>query len=146
MVDRKARDNAAAVLRQLVEGAVTNVEYERKYPTNKDDPALWAVYIQSWFSYSDRREHTLTGRYTPNDEGRRLFERCILFLRTDWEFEWPAPKIGLRGALIRLLGLGWLLKQRDRKEMSVGDVEVWPFLRRCDYESALGQQRQPNKA
>ena len=146
MVDRKARDNAARVLRQLLDGTATNDDYERRFPTNKQDPSLWAVYIQSWFSYSDRREHTLTGKYALNDEGRKLFERCILFLKTDQEFEWPPPKIGLRYALMRLVGLGSLLERRDKEEMSIGDVEVWPFLKKADYERALRQQNEPKES
>lgn len=146
MVDRQARDTAAALLRQFIDGLITNDEHERKFPRNKQDTALWAIYVQSWFSYSDLSEHTLTGKYALNDEGLALFERCLLFLKTDLEFQWPVPKIGLRYVLIRLLGFGWLLKRRDQQEMSIGDVEVWPFLRKTDYEEALSNHALPRDA
>ncbi len=137
MVDRNARDVAAGVLRQFIDGLITNEEYERRFARNKQDPALWAVHAQLWFCYSDLSEHTLTGKHALNGEQFALFERCVLFLNSDLEFQWPLPKFGLRYGIVRLLGFGWLLKRRDQKDMGLGDTEVWPFLKRTDYEEAL---------
>ena len=147
MVDRQARDIAAAVIRQFIDGIITNVEYERKFPRNKQDPALWAVDSHMWFYFSDVSEHTLTGKHALNDEGLAFFERCILFLRTDLEFDWPTPRISLKYTIIRLLGFGWALKRQEEKhemEMrAIGDTEVWPFLKKTDYEKAVSKYNQP---
>jgi len=143
MVDRNLRDAAAAVLEDFVDGRITNVEFEQRFPASKDDPALLAIRTESWFYYSDLSEHTLTGKRSLSREQGALLERCALFLKTALEFQWPLPKYGLKYGLIRLLGFGWLLKRREKKEMSMGDVDVWPFLKRSDYERALGQQREP---
>jgi hypothetical protein len=136
------------VLRQFIDGSISNDEYERKFPTNKQDPALRPVYLHMWFCYSDLFEHTLTGKHALNDEGIAFFERCILFLNADLEFHWPLPELSLRYAIIRLLGLGWVLKRREEKheiEMrALGEVEVWPFLRKTDYEEALIKNKRPN--
>lgn len=134
MVDRHARDIAAEALREFMEGSISNDEYERRFPRNKDDPALWAVHEQIWLCYSDLKEHTLTDKHALTDAGRAGFERCILFLRSDLEFQWPPPMIRLSYGVLRLLGFGWLLKRREEEEMSIGDKEVWPFLNKAEYE------------
>src|ERR1051325_1955266 len=118
MVDRSARDVAADVLRQFMEGAISNREYERRFPTSKDDPALRAIYSNVWFVYSDSPEHTLTGPRAPDKTRRALLERCVAFLRSDVEFQWPAPKFRLWYGIMRLVGLGRLLKRREEKEMN----------------------------
>jgi hypothetical protein len=141
MIDRHARDIAAEALLEFMEGSISNDEYERRLPRNKDDPALWAVHEQIWLSYSDLKEHTLTGKHALTEEGGAVFERCILFLRSDLEFQWPPPKIRLGYAILRLLGFGWLLKRREAEEMSIGDMEVWPFLKKAEYEEAARQAR-----
>lgn len=142
MVDRHARDIAAEALREFMEGLISNDEYEQRFPRNKDDPALWAVHEQIWLSYSDLKEHTLTGKHALTDEARAVFQRCILFLRSDLEFQWPPPKIRLWYGILRLLGFGWLLKRREAQEMSVGEVDAWPFLRKAQYEEASRQAQQ----
>src|SRR5258708_2804900 len=79
MIDRHARDIAAKTLRDFMEGSISNEEYERKYPRSKDDPALWEIYIQVWFFYSDIKTHKLTGKHELNEERLAFVERCILF-------------------------------------------------------------------
>ena len=106
MVDRNARDIAADVLRQFMEGSISNQEYERRYPRTKDDPALWEIWVQVWFFYSDVRTHKLTGKHALNKERQAFMERCILFLRSNAEFEWPRQKFRPWYGIVRLLGFG----------------------------------------
>jgi hypothetical protein len=119
--------------------SITNKEYERRYPTSKADPALWAVYSHLWFCYSDVTEHRLIGRYGLTEENRRLLERCVLFLESDHEFQWPPPKFRLRYGICRLLGFGHVLRRREALELSAGDLEVWPFFKKTDYEERLAR-------
>ncbi len=146
MVDRHARDIAADAVRDFMQGSISNKEYERRFPRTKDDPAFWAIYSNLWFCYSDVSEHTLTGKYALNDEGRALVNRCVLFLRSDLEFQWPPPKFRLRYGFLRLIGLGRVVKRWEEEDMGVGDIEVWPFLRKADYEEAIGKQEEPKNA
>jgi len=134
MVNRHARYIAAEALREFMEGSISNREYERRFPKTKDDPALWAIYSNIWFCYSDLSEHTLTGKHALNDEHRAILERCLLFLSSDVEFQWPPPKFRLWYGILRLLAVRRTLKQREEEEMSIGDVDVWPFLRKAEYE------------
>ena len=146
MVDRRARDIAADAVREFMGGSISNREYERRFPTAKRDPALRAIYTNLWFCYSDVSEHTLTGKHALNDKGRALVERCVLFLRSDLEFQWPPPKFRLRYGILRLLGLGRIVKRWEEQDMSIGDIEVWPFLKKTDYDGALSKRREPENA
>lgn len=139
MIDRQARDIAADTLRDFMEGSISNDEYERKYPRSKSDPALWEIWMQVWFFYSDVRTHKLTRKHTLNDERRAFMERCILFLRSDVEFEWPRQKFRPWYGILRLLGFGRALKRREEEEMSIGDKEVWPFLKKAQYQQMCHQ-------
>jgi len=139
MVNRHARDIAAEALREFMEGSISNEEYQRRYPKSKDDPALWEIYVQVWFFYSDLKTHTLTGKHALNDERRAFLERCILFLKSDVEFQWPRQKFRPWHGILRLLGLGRTIKRREQEEMSIGDKEVWPFLRKAEYEGMSHQ-------
>ena len=146
MVDRHARNIAAEALRDFMEGSISNKEYERRYPKSKDDPALWGIYANIWFCYSDTSEHTLSGKHALTDDGRAIVERCLLFLKSDLEFQWPATKLRLWYPLLRLIGLGRIVNRQVEKEMSIGEMEVWPFLRKTDYEEATSRQQEPKNA
>ncbi len=139
MIDRHARDIASVAVRDFMEGSISNEEYERRYPRSKDDPALWEIYIQVWFFYSDIKTHKLTGKHELNEERRAFVERCILFLKSNAEFEWPRQKFRPWYGILRLLGLGRTLKRREEQEMNIGDKEVWPFLKKAEYEETAGR-------
>lgn len=136
MIDRQARDIASGLIQAFMEGSITNREYERRYPKSKSDPAIWEVYKQIWFLYSDLKEHSLPGKQGLKDETRSFLERCILFLKSDLDFKWPAARIRPWHTLLRVAGLGRQVDRREAQEMGFGDVEVWPFLNRTDYRSA----------
>jgi hypothetical protein len=95
--------------------------------------------VQVWFFYSDLKTHTLTGKHALNDERRAFLERCILFLKSGTEFQWPRQKFRPSYGILRLLGLGWTLKRREEVGMSIGDVDVWPFLTKAQYEEMSHQ-------
>ncbi len=134
MIDRRARNIAANAIRDFMEGTISNREYERRYPRSKDDHALWEIYVQMWFLYSDLKEHTLTGEYALKEESRSFLDRCILFLKSDLDFQWPRQKFRPWYGLFRIIGLGRFIDRLERKEMNIGDVDVWPFLKKTEYE------------
>lgn len=135
MIDHKARGIAADVLREFMEGSISNDDYERRYPKSKGDPALWEIYVQVWFFYSDLKTHALTSKYALNPERRAFIERCILFLRSDVEFEWPRQKFRPWYGILWLLGFRRILKRWEEEELGIGDKEVWPFLKKAQCES-----------
>jgi hypothetical protein len=136
MIDRHARDLAADAVREFMNGSISNREFERRFTRSAGDPALWAIYDALWYCYSDVRKHTLTGKHALNDDWRAIFERCLLFLRSDLEFQWAPPKYSLWYGFLRLLGFGRIVEQRETEARSIGDVEVWPFLKKAEYDEA----------
>lgn len=146
MVDRNARDVAADAIQDFMEGSISNREYERRYPRSKDDPALWEIYVQIWFLYSDIKEHTLTGKHALKEETCSFLDRCISFLKSDFDFQWPHQKSRLWFGLLRAIGLGQLVTSREERGMHIGDVRVWPFLKAAEYELIAKCHRVPSGA
>jgi hypothetical protein len=95
----------------------------------------------AWGQFSDLRAHKLTGRHAPTPERRAFLERCVLFLKTDLEFEWPLPKPSLTRGLLEMVGLGRRFRAADEECKSKGDFEVWPFFRKSDYEGGWPTSR-----
>jgi hypothetical protein len=70
--------------------------------------------------------------------------RCIAFLESGLEYEWPPsfPKpAGLTLTLMRVLRLRKKVEEREHlaiKELEqFGDLNVWPFVRDTDYQTAI---------
>lgn len=42
-----------------------------------------------WRSYSDLEKHKLTDQHALSDRDRMLFDRCVLFLEANLEYQWP---------------------------------------------------------
>jgi hypothetical protein len=96
--------------------------------------------VNLWLGYSDVREPALSGTYPLTLENRAVYERCLLFLKSDLEFQWPPSDFKLRYGLLRVLGFGRALKRREDPEMSIGEKEFWPFLKKVDYEKTVQSQ------
>jgi hypothetical protein len=122
-----------------MEGSISNREHERRFPKSEDDSAFWAIYSNTWFCYSDTSEHTLTGKHALNGEQRAILERSLLFLKSDLDFQWFPPKFRLWYGILRFLGFGRTLKRWEEEEMSIGDKEVWPFLKKAQYRQMCHQ-------
>ena len=140
MVEREARDQLAEQLRHLVAGQITNDEFEdRLTPASSDDPATEEIFDAAWSLYSDQKEYRLVGKDRIPSEGRREIARWILFLKGDLEYEWPClgclGHIGFTLVYLATLGLAGALSRRWMERR--GDLSLWPFIRRADYEAAL---------
>ena len=132
MLDREARNKGVRVISEFKNGAISNKEYERRYPTSAGDLALAEIFNQIWFLYSDIRKHTLNGKYALNPENSALVERCVLFLRSNAEFKWPPQRIHRWQAFLRIVGLGM-----KAAKSAMGDENIWPFFEKVEYEQAL---------
>lgn len=141
MVDREARNKLAEAMRALAAGLITNDEFEdQRLPHSKDDPAISEIYSKgAWLLYSDLEEYRLVGINRLDEKTKSIVARWILFLKTDLPYEWPISnmKQGLRRFFANILSLGAANKAHVRQYQACGDIEVWPFLRRPDYEMAL---------
>lgn len=140
MIDRKARDGYAELLRHFAAGRILNWDYEDASDafTDSDDPAVFRVFQAVWPSYCDPRMHYMTGKNRLDRERRHIVARYILFLRSGREYEWPLPS--KKRALLNLVTLGicgWL----HPLPPSNGDEEVWPFFRRSDLEEEIARPR-----
>lgn len=138
MIDRTARDKAVQLLKALLADGITNYRLEDDWPDRSSDFALKAVAEQLWFCYDDFPEKILT-RVSFKPDEIKLIERCIVFLTSEREYEWPqySFETGNRTVIERLLGLG---KQRSAEERerfkAAGEIDAWPFLRLSDCQEA----------
>ncbi len=161
MIDRINRDRLAEALRHLVAGLISNNEYENRIritrgrlaealslcyivagmissssripPMLKDrDRAVEEIFDESSGLFSDLHEYRLRGKYRLRRDTRIEVARWILFLKSDLPYEWPPwPQFSLH------LTFGLLVPFVRRWFRRFGDFDVWPFIRRADYEKCL---------
>ena len=148
MIDREARRIFAQAIRALVAGQITNYEFEdsRIPRLNTSDPAVSAIYQEgAWHLYCDLEEHRLRGKHAVSRAEKSQVARWVLFLRTDLPYKWPELR-GIRFfalAVANLLSLGLANRFYARWFRQQGEVDLWPFIRRQDYETALGRPPYP---
>jgi hypothetical protein len=138
-LDRPARRRAADLIDGLAKGRLTNDEFEDSYPGSSDQ-AVTTIRKWVWHFYDDLHEHRLEGRLALPTEASRGFHRCVLFLRSDLAYEWPRYPLGPASLPIGLVAqippFSWIARRIGRRYEAAGDFDVWPFLRRSDYERA----------
>jgi len=88
MIDRKAREDTALALKKLLDGKMTNFEFEDAIP-DTNDPVVWAIFSSIWIFYDDFDEHRLLGKDGLSNEMRTKADRWILFLLSDLDYKWP---------------------------------------------------------
>jgi hypothetical protein len=141
MIDRTARDKAVQLLKALLADGITNYRLEDDWPEQSSDFAVRAVSEQLCFYYQESPEKMLT-RVSFGPDVIKFIERCVVFLTSDREYEWPHYSFATenRTVIERLLGLG---KQRSAEEWerfkAAGEIDAWPFLRLSDYREATKQ-------
>lgn len=158
-VDLDSRRQFASLIRKFVNCKINSGDFfesEVRFDCIKsDDPALKAIDGMLWSSYNEEWPHKLSGKNALTPQGVEMYNRCLLFLGSDLEFEWPDA--GRQFQQVRFgrvfgeltLGLTYLvddfLDKRSEAFMDnyrkAGEFEVWPFIRKSDYESEF--QRQP---
>ena len=137
MVDRAKRDLLAQALRQLISGRIDNLQFDDldDERLQSDDRVIHEIFYSMWLHYDDFRSHALS-----LTEGQRLdFVRCILFLHSDLEFEWYSPK----RSIIREFWTRVIKRSGEVpiKMAEAGNMEVFPFFRKANYEEALKTPR-----
>jgi hypothetical protein len=103
MVNRHKREIAMRMVEGFAAGTVTSRDMDGDFPSDKNDPALAGIWEQLWFFWDDLHNHTLTGKHSPTPEARAMMDRCIAFLHSDLEYEWPPYRGSLRLLFLRAL-------------------------------------------
>src|SRR5688500_11324589 len=105
MVDIERRKKLALHLRHLSVGLISNDDFEdrimddvtngwlpeqyhRVKEEKSDDPIIKPMLELSWCLYNDTMRHKLIGRHKLNEEQLKDIARFILFLHSDFEYEW----------------------------------------------------------
>jgi len=141
LIDRTARDQLADALRALASGLVSNDEFEdSRLPHSRNDAVIREVFSRgAWMLYSDTHEYRLAGKNKLDALTKSEVARWVLFLKTDLRYEWPVYSMlqTLGMLLANVLTLGMANRIFIPRFATHGDVDVWPFIRKADYEAAL---------
>jgi len=134
MIDIEGRKKLAQALRNLISGSISNLQFDSLDFGAKNDPGIDHIWLSAWGTYDDFHEHSmrLTGGQISD------FKRCIIFLQTDFEYEWADTRpwivrllSGVSNYILRIFG------RRPTDRTAHHDMSVWPFGRKEDYEKAL---------
>lgn len=146
MVNREKREVARRLLDEFLKREITGEELADSYPRDKADAAIGAIYERVWGYWDDGD----TGRRVPQGqqqgEARAVFERCMAFLDSNLEYEWPPVRwFKVSMALLRACGFRSMAERKARESLnqirSHGNLEVWPFIRKEDYERFSSRPR-----
>ena len=143
MVHRQKRDVASRLLDDFCSGRITADDLEGSFPSDKNDPALAAIYERLWYFWDSHRPES------PRQNQRRpamaddLFRRCIAFLRSDLEYEWlpwSSNRLSFGLGLLRVLGFREKARQISKTWLSQSGQEEadsgpWPFKNENDLET-----------
>jgi hypothetical protein len=195
MIDADTRCRLSLDVRRLVTGRMTNdafddVYYESYEPSGDRAIQEIAAFCSGLYSSDLLWPYHLRGRYAVNADTRSTACRCVLFLRSGLEYQWPSTPddpvlrtfaglalfLGIPGGIAILLicvalvisgpdqmttwlvllgavllvtstalALGWprLLANDWAAFRSAGDSDVWPFLRREDFQAACNNSDAP---
>ena len=150
VVDRAARDKAALLLRRFAAGRLTNDDFEDGMPMTHD-PAIRAIWDTAWLYYSDMKPHALTGAHRLHPDAKRAWIRWILFLDSDFSYEWPNirhpgndPTAKDQETIIALIRWTFGLPSQVVKRKAfdeAGHYPVWPFISQSDHRHVLRNPR-----
>ncbi|HEY7162797.1 MAG TPA: hypothetical protein VH815_16160, partial [Acidobacteriota bacterium] len=173
MIDKERRTKLAFHLRHLSVGLISNDEFEEavmddvsggwlpeQYYRSKlaksdnDDSIIKPMLELCWGLYDDTRNHKLVKSNELTKDALKIIARCILFLHSDKEYEWPyfnannpLLRFTLKDLILSIITLGH--HYRDKREehiisyyewQKLGEYDVWPFIRKADYQIQLTKQ------
>ena len=134
MIDREARNKLAEVIRHYLSCQINNFEFDETINNIKsyNDPVISFLRQELWFLYDDLRTHKNEGKYKAIKDDLDYLKRIILFLKSDSEFQWTEQPVTILA----------LFRPKKHKESikhweSQGDIDVFPFLKKEDYERAI---------
>jgi len=149
MIDNDARVTLAENIRHLVAGVISNDEFKKRIPLNSPDPAIQAIFFGgAWQLYSDFQTMFLRDTHRASKSVRINSARWILFLKSGLPYEWPHHHylLGLLWLPLYILTLGRIGIVRRSLFARHGDLAVWPFIRRSDFEKMLASNTHSSSA
>ncbi len=168
MIDKDRRKKLAFHLRHLSVGLISNDDFEnnlmddvtngwlpeqyhRANEAKFDDKIIEPMLMLCWGLYDDTRNHKLIGSDKLSEESLKIIARCILFLQTNLEYEWPyfdtrspLAKFSLSELVLCILTLGQYYREK-RNELEeaymefqkLGNYDIWPFFKETDFADTL---------
>lgn len=140
-MNRQERNLLAENIRHYLCGLITNHEFiERtEHLIGSKDKAVVEVWWSFWHTYDDMCQHYHAGQFKLNDEDMQTVKRYILFLKSDYVYEWKDFKYAHNPIrmIMNLLTWGKYPKKWDDMTLAEGDREVWPFFRCVDFQQTL---------
>jgi hypothetical protein len=130
MIDRSSRNRLAESIRHLVTGQITNDEFVDRAPDESFDPAVGHLWDWAHSFYSDDDCYRLRGPHAIPRQFRVDVARAIVFLYSNFEYEWPkyprsiAPFWGLWGLAFYLV-LGFILLFIGLASAIAGELECF---------------------
>ncbi|MGZ3848665.1 MAG: hypothetical protein ACXVKI_06020 [Flavisolibacter sp.] len=173
MIDKERRKKLALHLRHLSVGLISNDDFEEaimddvtdgwlpeQYHRSKlaksedDDPIIKPMLELCWGLYDDTRSHKLVKSDELTKDALKIIARCILFLLSDKEYEWPyfntnnpLFRFSLKDLILSILTLGHHYRNKREEHIisyykwqTSGDYDVWPFFGKNDYQEQLTKQ------
>ncbi|MBX7073924.1 MAG: hypothetical protein K1X71_12315 [Pirellulales bacterium] len=98
MIDREARRQVAELLRHLGSGAITNDYFDdhaKSIARQSQDLGVRKVDEWAWYLYAEVNCSRFRGRYRLPNDFRTDLARCVVFLHSDCEYEWPRESFGI---------------------------------------------------
>lgn len=173
MIDNERRRKLALHLRHLTVGLISNDEFEesimddvsrgwlpeqyhrsKQAESHDEDQIIKPMLELCWGLYDDTRHHKLTKSDELTKDALKIIARCILFLHSNKEYEWPyfntkSPllKFSLKDLILSVLTRGHHYRDLRDEQISsyyewqkAGDYDVWPFFRKDDFQGDLTKQ------
>jgi hypothetical protein len=173
MIDTERRKRLALHLRHLSVGLISNDDFEEaimddvtegwlpeQYHRSKlaksedDDPIIKPMLELCWGLYDDTRNHKLVKSDELTKDVLKIIARCILFLHSDKEYEWPyfntnnpLLRFSVKDLILSILTLGHHYRNKREEHIisyyewqKLADYDVWPFFRKSDYQEQLTKQ------
>ncbi len=150
--DRPDRIKLAEAMRQFASGTITNRELEKRaVRIGFETDTIFEMTKFTWLYYDEFSKYRLRGRFKLDKTNRQLFARCILFLRSNHEYDLPSftqadpsrlkililnLKCRLTSDLSAKARLDKLNSDKNKIELAIHD-RFWPFSTRQDYNEAL---------
>lgn len=134
----------AEATRHYLAGLSTNFVFDdAMFALRSTDPAIKAIREQLWLIYDDLREHRAKGAWQPTASQREVVTRAILFLKSDFEYRWPAVPAWYSAVrpLISLVTLGGGVRALDRRFAFNDPESVWPFRGPDEVRAAMSEPR-----
>ena len=148
-------DFEGAVMEDVTDGWLPEHYHCSKLAKSEDDdPIIRPMLELCWGLYNDTRNYKLVKSDALKEDALKIIARCILFLHSDKEYEWlylnlnnSLLQFSLKDLIFSVITPGHHYRTKKEQQIisyyewqKLGDYDVWPFLRKTDYQAQLTKQ------